>query len=106
MWVAEGLHNTQVMAYTKGREMAGTCKYCGFSGTNDDMMLHAGEDCQSWQEDRERAQAEAEYQHAMQMQAEAEQQADEDARAQYEYEAQCQAEVEAEAMAEMEAMGF
>ena len=47
MWVAEGLHNTQVMAYTKGREMAGTCKYCGFSGTNDDLMEHAGEDCRS-----------------------------------------------------------
>ena len=25
--------------------MAGICIYCGFSGTNDDMMDHAGDDC-------------------------------------------------------------
>ena len=26
--------------------MAGICKYCGFSGTNDQMSDHAGEMCQ------------------------------------------------------------
>lgn len=29
--------------------MAGICKYCGFSGTNDQMADHAGEMCQEHQ---------------------------------------------------------
>jgi len=31
--------------------MAGTCKHCGFSGTNDEMMEHAGEMCHENQRD-------------------------------------------------------
>jgi len=26
--------------------MSGICKYCGFAGTNDEMVEHAGEMCQ------------------------------------------------------------
>ena len=32
----------------KGVVVAGKCKYCGFVGTNDEMVDHAGEMCYEW----------------------------------------------------------